>query len=492
MIAEIDVEHGHQSQHLPVEFPKADVKNVKTKNRLRVIASTSLVVALMIALTILISLMTNSRHGSKSATSSKEPALEAAALQIEEGAVVTDVVEKETESPSTIISSNPSYIPSISPTSSPSASPSLEPTQSPFFFGDVSVRNNALGIRMSAGISVRHIATSKRPVQFSNGERSALNYHTMSDGASIIALENGSYAYVANSEESDGNGGVYALYFDADGNVYDYKQLLRGTSRNCSGGLTPWKTYVSCEEYGRGQCFQIDPNPSSEHFDKAEATLLGARDGGRYESVAVDDRKKDKPVFFVTEDHEWGAMRRFDANGEGWDALHREPRGASYLNIGGDGTFRWTTNRYAAMESANKYYRNSEGVSFHEGKLYFMAKKERKMFILDLDQLTYEVEISGKKFYGGGAFSDQPDQVIVGPSRNFLYFTEDGGSSPGVYVRFSDDETYSTMFQGIPGRYNDDETVGIALSPDNMRFYAGIQDAGLILEFTRDDGRPFL
>mmetsp|Transcript_6494 Transcript_6494/g.10901 ORF Transcript_6494/g.10901 Transcript_6494/m.10901 type:complete len:97 (-) Transcript_6494:1371-1661(-) len=82
--------------------------------------------------------------------------------------------------------------------------------------------------------------------------------------------------------------------------------------------------------------------------------------------------------------------------------------------------------------------------------------------------------------------------LMVGPSRKFLFFTEDGGDSPGVYVRFSGDEMYSTMFQGIPGgRYSDDETVGIALSPDNLRFYAGFQDAGVILEFTRDDGLPF-
>jgi hypothetical protein len=344
---------------------------------------------------------------------------------------------------------------------------------------------------MSAGLSVRLIATSGKQVEFSNGEKSKLKYHTMPDGAGVIELDNGSYAYVVNSEESDGNGGVYALYFDSKGNVYDYKLLLKGTSRNCSGGLTPWKTYVSCEEYGLGQCHQIDPNPNSENFDKPKATSLGAREGGRYESVAVDNRNALKPVFYITEDHEFGAMRRFVANGQGWDALHQNGD-TTFLNIKDDETFEWTTNQDDAMMSANKYYKNSEGVSFHEGKLYFMAKVERKMLILDLDQMTYETEITGKKFYGGGEFTDQPDQAIFGPSRKFLYFTEDGGDSPGVYARFSGDETYSTMFQGIPGGlYSGDETVGIALSPDNLRFYAGFQDAGLILEFTRDDGLPF-
>ena len=71
-----------------------------------------------------------------------------------------------------------------------------------------------------------------------------------------------------------------------------------------------------------------------------------------------------------------------------------------------------------------------------------------------------------------------------------MYFTEDGGSTPGVFVR-DGDGTYYTVFQAISDEYDGDETVGIALTPDRMKLYAGIQDAGVLFEFTRDDGRPF-
>ena len=47
------------------------------------------------------------------------------------------------------------------------------------------------------------------------------------------------------------------------------------------------------------------------------------------------------------------------------------------------------------------------------------------------------------------------------------------------------------VFQAISDEYDGDETVGIALTPDRMKLYAGIQDAGVLFEFTRDDGRPF-
>ena len=564
MMTDVDVEYGHQS-HQPRAEPPAqtdhDNQHFLAKYRRR-IANAMAVLALLIALTVPISLILKNKNKGGSNEASTAAAAASGTAKVEDGAAVTDVVVvvdgsvddvesnitsllnspallfwdsettvaavtqsptptptptplpsfatptfnptpmssvRPTTMPSNASSSTPSMSPTVSPSLQPSTPPSLEPTTrtptsaptTTFFFEYLSITNDDLGIEMSAGLSVRLIATSEKQVEFSNGEKSKLKYHTMTDGAGIIELDNGSYAYVVNSEESDDKGGVYALYFDAKGNVYDYRLLLKGTSRNCSGGLTPWKTYVSCEEYGLGQCHQIDPNPNSEHFDKPQVTLLGAREGGRYESVAVDNRKPDKPVFFVTEDHEYGAMRRFVANGQGWDALHQDGD-TTFLYIKDDNTFEWTTNQVDAMVSAKKYYTKSEGVSFYEGKLYFMAKAERKMLILDLDQMTYETEISGKKFYGGGEFTSQPDQIMVGPSRKFLFFTEDGGDSPGVYVRFSGDEMYSAMFQGIPGViYSDDETVGIALSPDNLRFYAGFQDAGVILEFTRDDGLPF-
>lgn len=313
----------------------------------------------------------------------------------------------------------------------------------------------------------------------------------MSDAAGIIPLnpdnpsEDG-YVYVVNSEVSSrGAGGVYGVYFDKDGNVTDYKALLTRTTMNCGGGLTPWNTWVSCEEHSSGQCWQVDPVN-----EKSQETKLGGS-GGRYESVAVDNSNPLNPIFFTTEDSETGAMRRFVANGNGWDALHSDGN-ESFLRIIDGSMFEWTTNEYAARVSASRYYRNSEGVSYHEGKLYFMAKKDLKLIILDLINMTYKVETTGKKFYGEGTFGSQPDQNMFGPTRKFLYFCEDGGINPGVYARYGNDGTYFTLFQAISGGiYSGDETVGIALSPDNKRLYAGIQDYGVIFELTRDDGLSF-
>ena len=78
---------------------------------------------------------------------------------------------------------------------------------------------------------------------------------------------------------------MYGLYFDEDGYLVDYKTLLSNTDRNCGGGLTPWGTWISCEEEDGGQCWQVDPDPSGLFHESPKVTLLGGDDGGRYESV---------------------------------------------------------------------------------------------------------------------------------------------------------------------------------------------------------------
>ena len=130
---------------------------------------------------------------------------------------------------------------------------------------------------------------------------------------------------------------------------------------------------------------------------------------------------------------------------------------------------------------------------FHDGKVYFAAKKIRTLLILDLENMTYETELTGAQFEGKGTFNAQPDQIVCQDTtcKKWIYFSEDGGTTPGVYVRDMAG-TYRTVFEGIAGGlYDGDETVGIALSPDRRKLYAGFQDAGVLLEFTRDDGFSF-
>ena len=178
-------------------------------------------------------------------------------------------------------------------------------------------------------------------------------------------------------------------------------------------------------------------------------------------------------MFFTTEDSSDGALRRFIADGNGWDSLHKGGV-TTFLRIIDSTRFEWTRDEAAARASAELYYGNAEGIIYHEGLLYFAAKKIRTLLILDLENMTYETEITGAQLEGKGTFNAQPDQIVFENYKRWIYFSEDGGSAPGVYVR-DFEGTYRTVFEGISGgRYDGDETVGIALSPNRMKLYAGV------------------
>jgi hypothetical protein len=376
-------------------------------------------------------------------------------------------------------------------------------------------------------MSVRMIAKANRKVKYANGKLSNLPFHSMPDGAAVFPLSDGYYVYVSNSEMKSANGGVYGVYFDENGRVVDYKRLLAGTTRNCSGGKMPWNTWVSCEEYGRGQCWQVDPDPDGEHHTEPEMTLLG-QEGGNFEAVACDNSNPSNPVFYLTEDAESGALRRYrPLNGTGWDTLHKEGGTFDYLEFIDEQRFRWTTNLNDARNSQQKWFSNVEGVDYFDGKcveitscctciqivltycylslagkLYFVSKKTHLLYTLDLKSLTYNTTSTELNLFGDGTFSNSPDQIIRGKGGNVLYFTEDGGKTVGVYAIDQNNKRY-TMFEAYSSKYIGDETTGLAFSPDGTKMYACFQDCGCensedvdftcgcLLEFSRRDGESF-
>ena len=116
--------------------------------------------------------------------------------------------------------------------------------------GKLSVMEN--GIRLSQGLKSRIIARTGEKVEFPGNkdikgarEESEEPFHVRPDGAEVFADPlTGGWAYVSNSEAKDpGKGGVGAIYFDANGEVVDYRMLLQDTTWNCAGGKTPWDTW---------------------------------------------------------------------------------------------------------------------------------------------------------------------------------------------------------------------------------------------------------
>lgn len=145
------------------------------------------------------------------------------------------------------VSSVPSEAPSLPISDSPSTGPSSSPTKTASYVPG-KLTNLQNGLILSEGLQSRVIARTNQRVRLASGALSAEEFHEEPDGSAVFAdPDTGGWIYVSNSEQMRGEGGVGAIAFDKDGGVIDYNTLLRGTSRNCSGGKTPWYAqFLSC------------------------------------------------------------------------------------------------------------------------------------------------------------------------------------------------------------------------------------------------------
>jgi uncharacterized protein len=363
-----------------------------------------------------------------------------------------------------------------------------------YYPGMLNVYEN--GLVLSQGLKSRIIAMAGQTVKYDNLKSSRLLAHDEPDyGATIPdprGTNAGGWIYLSNSENRyTGYGGVGAFTFNRRGKLINYRRVLKGSTSNCGGGTTPWGAFISCEEKSKGRIYQVDPTG----LTSPQVITMGKETGGGiFESFAYDNRNLSTPQFFVTEDSSTGVVRRFIPSNPDWSNPWGILTGngtVDYLMVDPvNKTFSWTTDLTAARLNANKNFPYTEGIDHNQGQLYFVSKVFKSMFILNLDAGNY-TNVTTKN----GAFDGQPDQVvqILGPTnKNFqrlgwLFFTEDGGSTVGIFARNNLGKFYTILESVNPY----DETTGLAFSPDGKFMYFALQDAGITYEISRLDGLTF-
>jgi hypothetical protein len=367
------------------------------------------------------------------------------------------------------------------------------------------------GVHLSNGLDIRPIAQSGQPLVYANGTRSNLPFHALPDYGACFedatGRNLGGWAYASNSEVKDGGGGVGVIIFNSDGEPIAYDKLLEGTSRNCGGGATSWGTFISCEEYGDTHCHELDPFGGL--VDKKESrTALGGVEGGNFESFAFDERDLHQPHYFVTEDRKVGPLRRYRPATDG-DNIESDAWTNPYRNMlfrngtieylvleptnedGQQGTFYWTPVKEEAQHAAH-IYSNAEGIDVKDGIMYFTARRNTDIFVLDLDNANYtRINVPSD------GINLSADQLVrlSGDDSGTIYITNHGwmAGAAGVYTRDVKGR-FSTILESTVNEEDyrlDRLTTGLTFSPNGKHMYVCFQRAGVCFDVWRKDRKSF-
>ncbi len=322
---------------------------------------------------------------------------------------------------------------------------------------------DANGVMLPSGFKSRIVARSGEPAVSS----SSYIWHNLPDGGDCFATDDGGWIYVSNSEVSRGEGGVGALRFNANGTVVDSYSICSGTSRNCAGGATPWGTWLSCEEYDRGQVYECDP------FGEREAILRPALGTFEHEAVAIDLAND---CAYLTEDTPDGGFYRYVSERGMPDLDNGRLEIASVVEKQGRQFIAWTqvpdpdASIVPTRRQVPSYhpFDGGEGIAMHEGVVYFTTKGDNRVWAYRTDNhqldIIYDAASSSNPILTG------VDNVVITPAGDVLV-AEDGGDMQIVAIT---PELEPVALLQIIGQ-DDSEICGPAFDPSHQRLYFSSQ-----------------
>ena len=328
------------------------------------------------------------------------------------------------------------------------------PIPDPGPYGAIASTPNADGWRLPPGFTSRLLAVSGQPVG-----ATAHVWHQLPDGGACAARRDGGWVYLSNGETASRGGGVSAISFDAGGAITGAYDVLAGTTRSCSGGMTPWGTYLSGEEHSAGQVYECNP------LAPGQGVLRSALGTFNHEMIAIDPLTG---YVYMVEDHAAGRLYRFVPKRRGDLST-----GTLYAATVTRSKVTWSvTSATAPNRAANTtVFSGGEGAWIMRGVLYITTKSDVRVYRLDLAGQQISV------FYDYATVPTSTlnavDNVAGHEPSGDLFVAEDGGNmeigllttvGPATVTRFG-----RLMGQDLS------EVSGLAFSPDHSRLYVSSQ-----------------
>jgi len=332
-------------------------------------------------------------------------------------------------------------------------------------------------ILVPEGTTPRIIARSGFQVLLNNQN----HWISAPDGAGTVALDDGGWIYVCNSELNSG-GGVNAIRFDSKGRIVDSYPILEDSRRNCSGNMTPWGTWFSCEEVSDGVVWECDP------MGLEPARKRPALGFFKHESAVVDPATK---VIYLTEDRPDGRFYRFTPNSidAGFDqitekgqlAVARVTNGiVDWLPIGDPSALTVPT-RFQQPQSQS--FDGGEGICYFNDIVYFTTKGDNRIWSFNTQTDLLEI------FADADGVINEVDDIISTNMGNLL--VAEDGSGMRITLFPANKHLPKTIMQ-LPD-HKASEVTGLAFDPSQSRLYfssqrgiTGDSDNGISFELRGD------